>query len=72
MLKNGQTYFKNLTVFTPQDSYSIFGHFSTLCMKGLKIYIYNSYAGKSSYNGKGNRTSQQSLNFIKILVSQIY
>ena len=33
MLKNGQTYFKNLAAFKPQD-YSIFGHFST-CMKRL-------------------------------------
>ena len=35
MLKNGQTYFKNLAVFTPQDFKSMFGHFSTLCNKGL-------------------------------------
>ena len=34
MLKNGQTYFKNLAAFTPQDFYSIFGHFST-CVKTL-------------------------------------
>ena len=38
MLKNGQTYFKNLAVFTPQDFYSMFGHFSTLCNKGLMIF----------------------------------
>ena len=37
MLKNGQTYFKNLAVFTPQDFKSMFGHFSTLCNKGLMI-----------------------------------
>ena len=30
MLKNGQTYFKNIAVFTPQDFESMFGHFSTL------------------------------------------
>ena len=30
MLKNGQTYFKNLAVFTPQDFKIMFGHFSTL------------------------------------------
>ena len=35
MLKNGQTYFKNLAVFTPQDFSSMLGHFSTLCNKGL-------------------------------------
>ena len=35
MLKNGQTYFKNFAVFTPQDFKSMFGHFSTLCNKGL-------------------------------------
>ena len=32
---NGQTYFKNLAAFTPQDFKSMFGHFTTLCMKGL-------------------------------------
>ena len=35
MLKNSQTYFENLAVFTPQDFQSMFGHFSTLCMKML-------------------------------------
>ena len=35
LLKNGQTYFKNLVVFTPQDFKSIFDHFSILCMKCL-------------------------------------
>ena len=30
MLKNGQKYFKNLAVFTPQDFSSMFGHFSTV------------------------------------------
>ena len=36
MLKNGQTYFKNLLVFTPQDIKIMFNYFSTLFMKGLK------------------------------------
>ena len=36
MLKNSQKYFKSLAVFTPQDFESMFSHFSTLCMKGLK------------------------------------
>ena len=36
MLKNCQTYIKNLAVFTPQDFYSLFGHFSALWMKGSK------------------------------------
>ena len=35
MSKNGQTYFKNLVVLSPQDFESMFGHFSALCMKGL-------------------------------------
>ena len=35
MFKNGQTYFKNLPVFTKQDFQSLFGHFSTLCIKVL-------------------------------------
>ena len=35
MLWNGQTYFKNPAVFTPQDFQSMFGHFTTLCMTGL-------------------------------------
>ena len=30
MLRNGQTYFEYLAVFTPQDISSIFGLFSTL------------------------------------------
>ena len=37
MLKNGQTYFKNLAVFTPHNFKSMFGHFSTLCNKGLML-----------------------------------
>ena len=36
MLKNGQTYFKNFEVFTPENFKSMFGHFSTLWMKVLK------------------------------------
>ena len=36
MLKNGQTYFKSLVVWKPQDFKSMFGHFSTLCLKMLK------------------------------------
>ena len=36
MLKNGQTYFKNLAVFKTKDFKNMFGHFSTLCIKGLK------------------------------------
>ena len=39
MLKNGQTYFKNLVVLTPQDFQSMFGHFSTFCMKGLSRFL---------------------------------
>ena len=35
MLKNGQTYFKNVVVTTLQDVISMSDHFSTLCMKGL-------------------------------------
>ena len=30
----------NLALFTPQDFKSKFGHFTTLCMKGLKAYNY--------------------------------
>ena len=36
MLWNGQTYIENLAVFTLQDFQSMCGHFTTLCMKGLK------------------------------------
>ena len=39
MLKNSQTYFKNLMVPTPQDFKSMFGHFSTLWKKKLKTYF---------------------------------
>ena len=34
-LKNGQTYFKDLAVRASEDFKNMFGHFSTLCMKGL-------------------------------------
>ena len=34
-LKNSQTYFKKSSVWTLQDFKSMFGHFSTLYMKGL-------------------------------------
>ena len=40
ILLKGQTYFKNLAVFTSQDFKSIFGHFTTLFMKGLKESIH--------------------------------
>ena len=36
MMKNGQTNFKNLSVFAPQDFWSMFGHFLWLCMKELR------------------------------------
>ena len=36
MLKNGRTYFKSLVVWKPQDFKSMFGHFSTSCLKMLK------------------------------------
>ena len=36
MLQNGEIYFKNLAVFTPQDFKSMFDHFATLRNKGLK------------------------------------
>ena len=39
ILKNVQTYFKNLVVLTLQDFSSIFDYFSTLCMKELKDWI---------------------------------
>ena len=35
ILKNGQTHFKNLAVWTSEDFKSIFGHFPS-CMEGLK------------------------------------
>ena len=37
MLKNGQTYFRNLTVWTTQDFKSTFDHFSALCIKEIRI-----------------------------------
>ena len=39
MLKNGQTYLKNLAVFTPQDFKGNFGHFSTLYTKGSALRV---------------------------------
>ena len=35
MLENGQTYFKNLGMFTMQDFKTMFAHFPTLSMKAL-------------------------------------
>ena len=39
MIKNGQTYFKNLAVFTPSIFISLVSHFSTLCMEGINWKI---------------------------------
>ena len=36
-MEYGQTYFKNLAVFTPQDIYSMFDLFSTVHMNELKM-----------------------------------
>ena len=36
-MKNGQTYIKNLTVFTPQYFKIMFVYFSTLRIKGSKM-----------------------------------
>ena len=48
MLKNGQTYFKNLAVFIPQDFLSMFDHFSTLDMKqGVKDQPFRHHTGSS-------------------------
>ena len=38
MLKNDQTYFKNWGEVSPQDFYSMFGHFSKSWMKGLNLW----------------------------------
>ena len=38
ILKNGQTYFKNLAVLTPQNFSSKLGHFSTSYLKGLSTF----------------------------------
>ena len=35
MMKNDQTYFKNLRMLTPQDFQSMFDHFSPLYMKAI-------------------------------------
>ena len=37
MLKNCQTYSKNLAVLTEQDFQRVFGHFSALLKKRLKL-----------------------------------
>ena len=42
MLKNGERYLKNFAVFTPQYSQSMFGHFSTLCIKSLRLFVIKS------------------------------
>ena len=49
-MKNGQTYFRNLVVLTPQNFKSMFRHFSRLCVEGLickifhKVCLYKNYA----------------------------
>ena len=43
-MKNGQTYFNNLTLFTPQDFLSMFGHFGSLCMKRVTDLLFDSVA----------------------------
>ena len=42
ILKNGQIQFLDLAMLTPQNFKSMFGHFSTLCMKRL-ILPFNKY-----------------------------
>ena len=42
ILKNDQTYFKNLPVWAPQDFWSRFGHFSTLWKERIKL-LQNDY-----------------------------
>ena len=42
ILKNGQIHFLDLAMLTPQNFKSMFGHFSTLCMKRL-ILPFNKY-----------------------------
>ena len=37
-VENGQTYIKNLAVFTSRHL-SMFDHFSTLCMKWIKVSV---------------------------------
>ena len=39
ILKNGQTCFKDLAVRASEDFKNMFGHFSTLCMKGLLLGV---------------------------------
>ena len=39
ILKNGQIYFKNLALLTLKDFLRVFGHLSTLFMKGLNHLI---------------------------------
>ena len=41
IMKDGQTYFENNAVWTPQDFESVFGHFSLLLMKGLRCFSFN-------------------------------
>ena len=47
MLKDGQTYFKNVEVLTPQNVQSMFDHFSTSCIKMLNVDMIQGYLGKT-------------------------
>ena len=38
MLKNGQAYFKNLAMQSPQDFKSMFNHFPTLKVQSCNLY----------------------------------
>ena len=49
ILQNGQTYFKNLAVWTPQDFQSMFDYFATLSNKGLIIFYLTTHNHQKLY-----------------------
>ena len=57
ILQNGQTYFKNLAVWTPQDFQSMFDYFATLSNKGLIIFYL------TTHNHQKNHVKQDPMRF---------
>ena len=62
MLQNGQTHFKNLAVFTPQDFYSMCGHFTTFYMKRLIVFVktvqWCDQSSSNIHNGTSDKNSK--------------
>ena len=54
IMKNGQIYFKNLAVWTPQDSKSMSGYFLLFSMKWSNQYHWKAYRFSDFWKNKHN------------------